>query len=152
MYNQISRKTQTGNYFSLFINFFFTVNCHIDIHVLLELFSLDHLSFVIIIYLCIYLFIHSYIKKQFPRSRQCIHSLKTPDKSCINGQISPLASDHHGLLIIPYTDWLHHPVSSSVSWCVVGVLAQYGCRHIIQVDATHWWWLRRPPTHTHLLW
>ncbi len=26
-----------------------------------------------------------------------------------------------------------------------GVLAQYGCRRIIQVDAAHWWWLKRPP-------
>jgi len=25
---------------------------------------------------------------------------------------------------------------------VVGVLAQYGCRRIIQVDAAHSWWLR----------
>ncbi len=29
--------------------------------------------------------------------------------------------------------------------CVVGVLAQYGCCRIIQVDAAHWWWLRRFP-------
>ncbi len=35
--------------------------------------------------------------------------------------------------------------SPPVSWCVVGILAQYGCRHIIQVDAAHWWWLRRFP-------
>ncbi len=35
--------------------------------------------------------------------------------------------------------------SPPVSWCVVGVLAHYGCRHIIQVDAAHWWWLRRSP-------
>ncbi|XP_067287130.1 FAST kinase domain-containing protein 3, mitochondrial isoform X2 [Pseudorasbora parva] len=31
------------------------------------------------------------------------------------------------------------------SWCLVSVLAQYGCRRIIQVDAAHWWWLRRFP-------
>ncbi len=38
------------------------------------------------------------------------------------------------ILVSPYTDWLHHFVSSPpVSWCVVGVLAQYGCRLIIQV-------------------
>ncbi len=30
-----------------------------------------------------------------------------------------------------------------ISWCVVGVLAQYGCRRIIQVDAAQWWWMRR---------
>ncbi len=30
-----------------------------------------------------------------------------------------------------------------VSWCVVGILAHYGCHRIIQVDAAHWWWLRR---------
>ncbi len=37
--------------------------------------------------------------------------------------------------------------SSPISWCVVGVLAHYGCRRIIQVDAAHWWWMRReiPP-------
>jgi len=35
--------------------------------------------------------------------------------------------------------------SPPVSWCVVGVLAQYGCRCIIQVDAAHWWRLRRFP-------
>ncbi len=27
--------------------------------------------------------------------------------------ICPLASDHHGLLIIPYTDWLHHSLLST---------------------------------------
>ncbi len=44
----------------------------------------------------------------------------------------------------PHTPiWLHHFISSPpVSWCVVGVLAHYGCRHIIRVDAAHWWWLR----------
>ncbi len=43
-----------------------------------------------------------------------------------------------------YTDWLHHSVSSPpISWCVVGILAHYGCRRIIQVDAVHWWWMRR---------
>jgi len=57
------------------------------------------------------------------------------------GQIYPLTSTHHGLLIIPkYTELLHHPVSPPKSWCVVGVLAQYGCRRIIQEDAVHWWW------------
>jgi len=35
--------------------------------------------------------------------------------------------------------------SPPVSWCVVGVLAQNGCRRIIQVDAAHRWWLRRFP-------
>ncbi len=35
-----------------------------------------------------------------------------------------------------------------IGWCVVGVLAQSGCRCFIQVDAAHWWWLRRfPPFH-----
>ncbi len=23
----------------------------------------------------------------------------------------------------------------------------YGCRRIIQVDAAHWWWMRRHPPH-----
>ncbi len=47
----------------------------------------------------------------------------------------------------PYTDGLHHSVSSqSVSWCIVCVLEQYGCRHIIQVDAAHWWWTRKTPS------
>ncbi len=42
--------------------------------------------------------------------------------------------------------WLHHFVSSPpVSWSVVGVLVHYGCRRIIQVDAVHWWWMRRYP-------
>ncbi len=35
--------------------------------------------------------------------------------------------------------------SLPVRWCVVGVLVHYGCRHIIQVDAAHWWWMRRYP-------
>ncbi len=57
-----------------------------------------------------------------------------------------LAFDHHGHLIIPYTDWLHHSVSSPpVSLCVVGILAHYGCRRIIQVDAAHRWLRRFPP-------
>jgi len=33
--------------------------------------------------------------------------------------------------------------SPPINWCVVGILAQYGCRRIIQVDAAHQWWLRR---------
>jgi len=51
-----------------------------------------------------------------------------------------LASIHHQSLLIIHTntDWL-----SRCLWCVVGVLPQYGCRYIIQVDAAHWWWLRR---------
>ncbi len=27
----------------------------------------------------------------------------------------------------------------------MGVVAHYGCRRIIQVDAAHWWWMRRFP-------
>ncbi len=43
--------------------------------------------------------------------------------------------------------------SPPVSWCVVGVLAHYGCRRIIQVDAAHWWWMRRfPPLLCKVLW
>ncbi len=63
------------------------------------------------------------------------------------GQICPLASDHHGLLTIPISaDFLNHSVSSPpISWCVVGVLAQFGCWCIIQVDAAHWRWTRRYP-------
>ncbi len=69
------------------------------------------------------------------------------------GQICPLASVHHGLLIIPI-HWLASSLCllSTCSWCVVGVLAQYGCRRIIQVDAAHWWWLRRPPLLCKALW
>ncbi len=34
---------------------------------------------------------------------------------------------------------------STCSWCVVSALAPLSCgsRRIIQVDAAHWWWLRR---------
>ncbi len=43
---------------------------------------------------------------------------------------------------------LHHSVSSPpISWCVVSVLAQNGCRSIIQVDAAHWWWMRGYPAY-----
>ncbi len=46
----------------------------------------------------------------------------------------------------PHTDWLHHSVSSlPVNWCVAGVLVQCVCRRIIQLDAAHWWWMRRYP-------
>ncbi len=45
----------------------------------------------------------------------------------------------------PYTDWLHYSVCSSpVSWCVEGVLVQYGC--------CIWWWLRRFPLLCKALW
>ncbi len=37
-------------------------------------------------------------------------------------------------------------------WCVVSVLAHYGCRRIIQVDAAHWWWMRRSPSQCKALW
>ncbi len=48
---------------------------------------------------------------------------------------------------------LHHSVSSPpISWCVVGVLAHYGCRRIIQVDAAHWWWMKRFPLVCKALW
>ncbi len=38
---------------------------------------------------------------------------------------------------------------STCSWCVVSALAPLSCgsRRIIQVDAAHWWWLRRDPPH-----
>ncbi len=41
---------------------------------------------------------------------------------------------------------------STISWCVVGVLVQYGCHHIIQMDTTHWWCLRRFPSQCKALW
>ncbi len=43
----------------------------------------------------------------------------------------------------PYT--LIGFITPPVSWCVLSVLAHYGCCHIIQVDAAHWWWMRRYP-------
>ncbi len=38
---------------------------------------------------------------------------------------------------------------STCSWCVVSALAPLSCgsRRIIQVDAAHWWGLRRDPPH-----
>ncbi len=59
----------------------------------------------------------------------------------------PIGLWHHGLLTISISaDWFHHSLSSPpVNWCVVGVLAHYGCRRIIQVDAAQWWWMRRHP-------
>jgi len=36
-------------------------------------------------------------------------------------------------------------ITPPISWCVVGVLAQYGCLCIIQVDAAYWWWLTKFP-------
>ncbi len=47
-------------------------------------------------------------------------------------------------------DWLYDSLLSTCSWCVVSALAPLSCgsRRIIQVDAAHWWWLRRdPPPH-----
>ncbi len=49
-------------------------------------------------------------------------------------------------------DWLYLSLSSLLSicsWCVVSALAPLSCgsRRIIQVDAAHWWWLRRDPPH-----
>ncbi len=61
--------------------------------------------------------------------------------------------------VIP-TSWPNSPTGLWPSWppnnphiywlasslcLVVSVLTQYGCRRIIQVDAVHWWWLRRYP-------
>jgi len=34
---------------------------------------------------------------------------------------------------------LQFPAKINTKTIVVGVLAQYGCRRIIQVDASHWW-------------
>ncbi len=52
----------------------------------------------------------------------------------------------HMSLPVLSTDCVHHSVSSPpISWCMGGVLAQYGCRRIIQVDAAQWWWMRRYP-------
>ncbi len=44
-------------------------------------------------------------------------------------------------------DWLYLSLLSTCSWCVVSALVPLscGCRRIIQVDAAHWWWLRRDP-------
>jgi len=53
----------------------------------------------------------------------------------------PLTSMHHHGLIPIYTDLL----STNKLVCVVGVLMQYGCRCIIQVDPAHWWGLKRFP-------
>ncbi len=51
----------------------------------------------------------------------------------------------------PYTNGAFHSLSllSICSWCVVSALAPLSCgsRRIIQVDAAHWWWLRRDPPH-----
>ncbi len=60
----------------------------------------------------------------------------------------PLALVNHGLLIIAI-----HLIGSmtlflsTCSRCVVSALAPMSCdsRRIIQVDAAHWWWLRRDP-------
>ncbi len=55
----------------------------------------------------------------------------------------------------PHICWLASSLCllSTSKLVVVGVLAHYGCRHIIQVDAAHWWWMRRyPPSHCKALW
>ncbi len=52
-------------------------------------------------------------------------------------------------------DWLYDFSLSTCSWCVVSALAPLSCgsRHIIQVDAAHWWLLRRePPTWLWSVW
>ncbi len=51
----------------------------------------------------------------------------------------------HSLIIS--IQWLSSSLGllSTCSWCVGGVLGHYGCRRIIQVDAAHWWWMRRSP-------
>ncbi len=55
-------------------------------------------------------------------------------------QIHPLKKSRG----VTSASWPNMPIG----WCVVGVLAQSGCRRFIQVDAAHWWWLRRfPPFH-----
>ncbi len=47
--------------------------------------------------------------------------------------------------------FIHYTHYSWYSWCVVSALVPWSCGspRIIQVDAAHWWWLRRdhPPTH-----
>ncbi len=63
--------------------------------------------------------------------------------------ICPMTSDHHGLLIIPI-HWLASSLPPLHLYLVCGGRSvQYGCRRIIQVDAAHWWWMRRFPP---LLW
>ncbi len=44
---------------------------------------------------------------------------------------------------------MHLSLLSTCSWCVVSALAPLSCgsRRVIQVDAAHWWWLRRDPPH-----
>ena len=55
--------------------------------------------------------------------------------------LCPSWPPNHPCILIGFITVSNPPVS----WCVVGVLAQYGYRRIIQVDAAHWWWLRRIP-------
>ncbi len=59
------------------------------------------------------------------------------------------------LLFSPHTWlalWLAH--FSTCSWYVVSALAPLSCvsRRIIQVDAAHWWWLRRDTPHPPPTW
>ncbi len=47
-------------------------------------------------------------------------------------------------------DWLYWlSLLCTCSWCVASTLVRLSCcsRRIIQVDAAHWWWLRRDPPH-----
>ncbi len=76
----------------------------------------------------------------------------------LNG-ISEINQFFDDILIIWPAPWLYLIQStwlalwlsllSTCSWCVVSVLAPLSCgsRSIIQVDAAHWWWLRRDPPH-----
>ncbi len=92
---------------------------------------------------------HRPLDETLNRVPDSLRSLKIPGCPSKKSRGVTLAKLAHWPLTImasPYTDWLHHSVSSPpISWCVVGVLAHYGCRRIIQVDAAHWWWMRRSP-------
>ncbi len=97
---------------------------------------------------------HHLLDEMFNRDPDSLWSLKIPGcpSKKSRGVTGILTKFPHWPLTIiasyssPYTDWLYHSVSSPpVSWCVMGVLAQYGCLRIIQVDAAHWWWTRRFP-------
>ncbi len=69
-----------------------------------------------------------------PEEHACAHIDQSESKSAPINVLHPL-------------DWLYLSLLSTCSWCVVSTLAPLscGCCRIIQVDAAHWWWLRRDP-------
>ncbi len=84
-----------------------------------------------------------------------------PQNSDVLAAISITVRAFKTLVLFPYrlklfdiklmSTWLALWLSllSTCSQCVVSTLAPLcrGCRRIIQVDAAHWWWLRRDPPH-----